>query len=240
MKQLAIPFAVDDYWQFDSFVEPDNCWVVPALRQWSDESCVDSFCWLWGGFGAGKSHLLHALGCSVLDFGRVFYLDLFNYKNYEIEIFDDLDGCYLICLDNIDAVIGDFLWEKALFNLYNNIVMLDNAKLIVSAKMPVDRFNFRLDDLASRMSQGLQLEVKSLKDDLLKQALIMRAQGLSFDLAKEVANYMVTHFKSCSHCLFNHIDYLSMYSLQFKRRVTVPLVKELQEQMQVCKVCCEQ
>lgn len=238
MSQILIPFDLPEVWSFDSFVSDDQQWVVDALKDWSKQGMDDSpFCWVWGGRGSGKSHLLSAVCYALLDKGRVCYFDLSNLEKYSPDMIFGLSSSYLICIDNIDSIAGHYLWEKSLFALYNEAVMMQKCKLIVSSCKPFQFTKFILPDLSSRMSQGLQLEVKRLAADQLSKALIFRANVFGFELSQAVANYLIIHFSSCNKCLFSYLNCLKDFSWQNKRKVTIPLVKDFAELLLKCEEC---
>ena len=238
MSQILIPFDLPEVWSFDSFLSNDQKWVVAALKDWSVQSIdVAPFCWVWGASGVGKSHLLSAVCYHLLDKGRVCYFDLSNLEKYSPDMIVDLSSSYLVCIDNIDSIAGNYLWEKSLFALYNEAVMMQKCKLIVSSSKPFQFTKFILPDLNSRMSQGLQLEVKRLAADQLSKALICRANIFGFELSQVVANYLIIHFSSCNKCLFGYLGYLKDFSWQNKRKVTIPLVKDAAEFLLKCEDC---
>lgn len=238
MSQLLIPFELQETKKFDLFFGIEQEWMVAALKDWVNRD-IDSapFCWIWGGGGVGKSHLLSAVGYELLNKGRVFYLDLSNIASYEPDIMSNLSSSYVICIDNVDAVVSNHAWEKALFSLYNDAVMMLNCKLIVTASMPSKHLGFSLPDLRSRMSQGLELEVKKLSVENLAKAIIFRAKFLGFELSSSVVNYLMIHFSSCSKCLFGYLDLLKDFSWQNKRKITIPLVKNVADSLVKCNRC---
>ena len=47
------------------------------------------------------------------------YLPLAELRHTDAAVFEGLELLELVCLDDVDAVAGEALWEHALFDLFN-------------------------------------------------------------------------------------------------------------------------
>lgn len=93
---------------------------------------AETFIYLWGTNGVGKSHLLQAICHEAYEAGLpAVYIPLKNCRNMSVNMLDDLEKMSLICLDDIHCVAQNPIWEEALFHLYNRIrerkIAADNA-----------------------------------------------------------------------------------------------------------------
>jgi DnaA family protein len=86
-------------------------------------------------------------------------------------------------------------------------------------------------DLATRLGQGLVYQVHCLSDDAKQGALIAHAQGRGFTLPRDVVTYLLRNWKRDLPSLMAVLDALDQYSLEVKRPITVPLAREVLQQL---------
>ncbi|MBD3646508.1 MAG: DnaA regulatory inactivator Hda, partial [Pseudomonadales bacterium] len=71
---------------------------------------------VWGDEGSGRSHLLEA-ACHEAHNDGASAIYIAGLDEHGSEILRDLESVELVCLDDIDRVLGDESWELALFHL---------------------------------------------------------------------------------------------------------------------------
>ncbi len=88
----------------------------------AEDQWMDAVLYIWGSAGVGRSHLLQA-ACSRVEErgGRALYLPLAELSEYDPNVLDDVEACDLLCLDDIQAVVGQARWEEALFHAFNRL-----------------------------------------------------------------------------------------------------------------------
>ncbi|NRA62799.1 MAG: DnaA regulatory inactivator Hda, partial [Psychrobium sp.] len=150
-RQLSLPVYLPDDETFSSFYPANNEELLAMMSSITDDdSC--QFVYLWGGAKSGKTHLLHACCAQAQQRGQnTFYIPFEMYASMSGAVLEDLHKLPLICLDNIDQVAGNPLWEEALFDLYNR-VKESGGKLVASATHSPTQNGFKLPDLVSRLS----------------------------------------------------------------------------------------
>ena len=127
MSQLALPLQLDDYAVFSSFLSNGNEVIVATLSEIA--AGRGSYgCWIWGGEATGKTHLLQAACEAAGD--RAVYIPLKSIIKIGPKILDDLATRELICIDDLDSVVGHSEWETRLFNLYNQIFGQDGQIIV--------------------------------------------------------------------------------------------------------------
>ena len=77
------------------------------------------------------------------------------------------------------------------------------------------------------MSWGAAYRVHSLTDEEKISALEKAAGERGFTLAQDVLPYLITHYPRDMHSLIVMLDALDKYSLQTKRAITLPLLREM-------------
>ncbi len=224
-QQLPLNINLIQTHDFASFVTGDNA-VVTAFLQNDFMQRNESFVYLWGPEGAGKTHLCeavcqlkHAIGHSS------FYLDLSDYQNLSHEVLQGLEKYQLVCLDNIQTVKDSNRWQEALFYFFNR-AREQRCCLLVTGLCPPKVLPFKLQDLKSRLSWGLILHLNPLEDADKISMLQKRAENKGIKLTQEVCLYILNHFSRSTHELIQLLERLDKASLIEKRKVTIPFVKK--------------
>jgi DnaA family protein len=165
--QLTLSLKLKDEATFANFYVGDNAALLECLR---DPQIP--FFYLWGAKGVGKTHVLQA-SCHL---ARSMYLSLQERDILPLNIFDGFENLDLLCLDDIEAAMGDSAWEETLFHCYNR-ARDHQVKIIVASSMPAKLLACQLPDLQSRLLSGVSFEMKPLLDNDLLSALTMRAKN---------------------------------------------------------------
>jgi len=222
-RQLSLQIMLDDAATFDNFhVTLAN---APVLDYLSNVPDMAQFTVLWGAPGAGRSHLLQAL-CQQGDASASLYMPLRMKAQFEPAILEGLETLQLVCLDDLDEVLGDADWELALFSLFNRLRDSGTRLLVAGSSAP--RFlPVQLPDLLSRLQSGVVFQVHALSDEDKIKALQKRARLRGMELADDVAQYLLQRVERSSHGLFALLERLDEHSLQTQRRITIPFVREV-------------
>lgn len=225
-KQLALNLCLRDAMTFSNYFAADNTKLITFLST-ALEKMQGQFAFLWGAAGVGKTHLLMAC-CNYLEQHKLatFYLSLKEATNIQPAIFDDIDNLALICIDDLDVIVGERQWEEAIFHLFNKVIAAQKM-LLVAANSAPQGLAFALPDLQSRMCSDIIWQVQPLSDEEKIQALRQRAKLRGLDLPKIVANYLLNHYARDMHNLFACLDILDKASLEEQRKLTVPFVKDV-------------
>jgi DnaA family protein len=213
MRQLALDITAPPAPTFDNFVSGCNAEAVAHLRA-AVAGVGERFVYLWGEPGCGRTHLLKAAAAAAGDDGT--YVACTSHA-----VFDD--AAPLLAADDVERLGADA--QVALFNRYNAL-REQGGGLIASGGVPPVQLTLRAD-LLTRLSWGLVVQVHVLSDDEKARALGQYAHARGFTLAEEVIAYLLTHAPRDMGALFAKLDALDRYSLETKRAVTVPLLREL-------------
>ncbi len=225
-EQLPLAVQLRDDATFDNFFAGDNALLLETLRT----QLVDGerYVYLYGVSGAGSTHLLQA-ACHQADEAGLasVYLPLGELCDYPPqELFEGLEQLSLVCLDDIDRVIGNGEWEQSLFHLFNRL-QDHQVKLVVSAKRSVRELAIGLADLSSRLSWGAVFQINPLSDEQRVAAIQLRAESRGLELNDEVMQFIYHRCQRDMHALLDVLDTLDHASLKEKRRLTVPFVKDI-------------
>ncbi len=212
---------------FENFYAEQNQAIVDYLREEALQQ--KSSVYLWGNSGCGLSHLLQALCEKALRLHKTaMYLPLKESSDYTPEILADVEQIDVLCLDDIDTVLGQALWEEALFDAYNRLQASDKL-WICSAKTSVRGLNCLLPDLQSRLSWGQVFHIEPLSEAETIAALQLHAKERSLIVGDEVIHFLLNHYQRDLSALLIFLEKLDAVSLAEKKRITVPFVKEVLE-----------
>lgn len=211
MRQLALDITAPPVPTFDNFVVGRNTEVLAHLHT-AIAGSGERFVYLWGEAGSGRTHLLRSAAAGA----HAMYVACDANSR-----FDDVASS--LAVDNVEQLGAEA--QIALFNRYN-ILREQGGCLIASAPVPPMQLKLRAD-LVTRLGWGLVVQVHALTDDEKAQALAQHAKARGFTLSNDVIAYLLTHAPRDMAALFATLDALDRHSLETKRAVTVPMVREL-------------
>ncbi|UTA49013.1 DnaA regulatory inactivator Hda [Simiduia sp. 21SJ11W-1] len=233
LQQLPLGISLNDDARFDNFYLAEaspNAFAVRAVRDMLRPD-GEQFVTLWG--GPGRSHLAQALCVEATNQGwQVQYLPLRSVRDYAFEpeavhgVLAGLEQMDLVCLDDVDTVAGIDAWELGLFHLFNRLRDAGVALLITSEENPA-HLRIALPDLQSRLQWGLSCQLHPLTDAEKALALTRRAEARGLQLPDEVANFIIQRMPRDMNRLFGLLEQLDRASLQEKRKLTIPFVKQV-------------
>ncbi len=223
MSQLALPLQLADHAVFASFLDSGNETLVAMLREISTSSQGHG-CWLWGAHATGKTHLLQAVCDAAND--RAAYIPLSMLADAGPEILSGLASRELVCIDDMDRVVGKPAWEAALFDLCNQVFDA-GAQLIVSAAAAPRECAINLADLKSRFLKLPVFQIRALGDEELISALQLRSRHRGLELPLESARYLMKRSRRDMASLYEVLDRLDGEALRAKRRLTIPFVRDV-------------
>ncbi len=224
--QLSLPLYLPDDETFASFWPGENPSLIAALRSALQQE-HGSYLYYWSREGGGRSHLLHAACAELSARGEaVGYVPLDKRTWFVPEVLDGMEQLALICIDNIECIAGDELWEMALFDLYNRILETGRTRLLITGDRPPRQLNLKLPDLASRLDWGQIYRLQPLSDDDKLQALQLRARLRGFELPEDVGRFLLKRLDREMRTLFITLDRLDRASISAQRKLTIPFVKE--------------
>ena len=220
-QQLTFPWSKHNKFTFnDFFFDSSNEEIKLALKNNED-------LFLYGAKDSGKSFLLQST-CNYYasDNKSSVYIPISEAIKHGTGSIDSLEGLDLICLDDIDLIASNQEWEVGIFNLINNC-LTSNCRLIFSSSINPSSIKFDLDDLISRIRKIDHIELYSINDASLPEAIKFVSNLRSINLGDKEINYLVTYTKRNMSDLIEVINKLDQLSMELKRKITIPLIKEI-------------
>jgi DnaA family protein len=214
MQQLLLELAPPPPPTLGNFSPGKNGAALRALRGALEGG--ERFVFLWGLSGSGKTHLLRGFAGAAGAKGTAAYIQAANAD------WARAGGLEVAAVDDVSRL--DDSGQIALFDLCNRLRVSGGA-LAASGEAPPARLALRAD-LRSRLASGIVLQLHPLSDEDKAAALYAHAAGRGIALDGELIRYLLTHFDRDMGTQIAALDALDRYSLQRKRPITLPLLKE--------------
>lgn len=129
----------------------------------------------------------------------------------------------LVIVDDVEQL--DDAAQVALFNAIN-AARESGGTVLAAGNAPPAQLALR-EDLKSRLAWGLVYQVKPLSDAEKALTLHAEAQRRGLKLSDEVVWYLLTHVRRDLRSLIALLEHIDRASLEQRRAVTLPLVREL-------------
>ncbi|MFQ5993708.1 MAG: DnaA regulatory inactivator Hda [Acidiferrobacterales bacterium] len=232
--QLLLNIRLKDGCSFDNFLAASNRepltqlrGVLASIRAGNDPT--QQICFFWGEPASGKTHLLQAAcqWAKSADTVAPVYVPLGLSAQISPAILQDLGQQRLVCVDDIDRISGDCAWERALFSVCERL-REKGGLLVAAGRNRPSKLGLAMPDLATRLAWGLVYKLRSLKGDEMLKAMQLRAHNRGLDIPDEVMRYVFRRYPRDARSLFNLLERIDEASLAKQRRVTIPLVRALE------------
>lgn len=192
MRQLQLDIEPQLDARISDFSGPSWGHVVDGVRQL--HAGLMSRFYIYGGAGAGKSHLLSAICDSYLEIGKsAIQVSLLELLDAPTEAITALDRYDLVALDDIEAISGVPHWQRAVFHLinYNNE---GGGQLVFSSRYAPIELKLELPDLQSRLTQAVSVRVPNGSLYADRQALVVSVlsrRGIQID--QQIVDYLLLY-----------------------------------------------
>lgn len=225
MEQLPLRVSLKERANFDGFVVGANREAVARVRTAATE-VQRAVIWLAGTEGSGRSHLLLA-ACAAAPLGvRVAYLPLTELRESAIDFLASAAPDGLLCLDDLDVIVGLPAVERVLFATYRKFEEQGGRIIVAAAALPAT-LAWSLADIGSRFGAAEIFQLRALDEPGQEEALRRRASARGLDLPDETARYLLRRFPRDMHTLGKLLDDIDIAALSAQRRLTVPFVREI-------------
>ena len=132
----------------------------------------------------------------------------------------------LLIIDDIDKLLSNYLCEEKIFSIINDFI-LEKKNILVTSTIKLNQIDFKIPDLASRLTWDLIFDISELNDQDKIKVLKKYAKERGLLLSSSVCDYIMTHYKRDLYFLCNSIKFLDEKSLSLKRNITIPFIKNI-------------
>ncbi len=216
LNQQILKFDYDqNFKDQDFYVSNSNQHSFTLLNNWPkwDKNFVN----LIGEKFSGKSHLINI------------FLDKYNgikinAKNITNEFFKKIKIYENIVIEDLNEEVD----EKLLFTLIN-IVDQDNKYLIVSTRIPIVEYKFKLNDLKSRSNNFILSKIEKPGDDLMYALILKNLSDRQIYIDKKLIDFIIKRINRSYGKISDFIYKIDEISLKRKRPIDFKIIKEALE-----------
>ena len=129
--------------------------------------------------------------------------------------------------DNI--LIDDFhtFDQEIIFHLVNYCI-LNNLKILITSPYKINDINFKFYDLPSRLKTFSSLEIYNPDDEMLLTILTKLLVDKQFIInSNDIFDYILRRVDRSYKGIYDIVDKIDVLSLEKKRQLTIPLIKEI-------------
>jgi DnaA family protein len=205
-------------------------WEINRPRLASENPLNQRWIYWWGPEGSGRTHLLSAIGSAAQELGLEYFPLTPNEPISWVHLEERLPSLStsnrpsIVTVDDVDRL--DERLVASLFRILNEIQGSQAIHIFMAGNGAPGTLKLR-EDLRTRLGWGLIFQTHLLGDDEKIQALQQAAQARGLVLSPDVLPWLLSRFYRDMPNLMALIDALDAYSLETKRAVTLPLVREL-------------
>ncbi|MBT6277959.1 MAG: DnaA regulatory inactivator Hda [Chromatiales bacterium] len=222
-SQLNFEFGRGDGYAFAHFEPGANGLALRHLMDLLDKGHGQAL--VTGVEGTGKTHLLSAACAHQHQRGKsVVYIPLAELRTVSPSVLRDLGEHDLVAVDDLQSVVGDSAWERALFDVW--ICCESLGGVFVASRHRGGVAEVRLPDLASRLRASISIDLVPLDDDDLCRAMGRVAHRRGLELGTDVAQYLLRRVPRDMHSLVALVEALDHASLAQSKRPSVPFVRD--------------
>lgn len=207
----AVTSDLNPKYSFENFIQGDeNRWAVAAsIAVANTPGTTYNPLFIWGGPGLGKTHLLNAIGNSVLlenPNACIKYITAENFINefvihIRLDTMDELKEKFrnldLLLIDDIQSLAKKTLsgTQEEFFNTFNALHN-NNKQIVLTSDRTPDHLNDLEDRLVTRFKWGLTVNITPPDFETRVAILTNKIQEYNFIFPQDTIEYLAGQFDS--------------------------------------------
>ena len=215
MSQLTFKFPFKTkYYEQDFYVSSNNFSAYKLIESWPN--WPGKWLNIFGATGSGKTHLSK----------------IFEKKIDEIKVIDanEINNESVIEFNNLRCVIIDNfknnIDERVFYSFLNQSKQLDNY-VVINSTEPLNRLNYYLEDLKSRIGSFVLIGIELPTDDLLKVIISKTFSDKQINLSPKISEYIIKNVERSYEKMFKLLKDIDELSLTSGKQISINLVKEV-------------
>jgi chromosomal replication initiator protein len=243
---FAPPINLNPKFTFDRFVVGSCNQFAHAAAQAVATNPSRSYnpLFIYGGVGMGKTHLMHAIGRSLVDHYagmRIIYTSSERFMNEMItciktdrmQLFHrHYRSADALLIDDIQILAGKERTQEEFFHTFNELFE-HQKQIVISSDSPPKNTPGLVERLRSRFEWGLMVDVQPPDLETKMAILDMKAEMEGFRLPEEVRIFIATKTKSNVRELEGALVKLMAYSSVTGSSVTLAMAQQILKHLTV-------
>ncbi|MDA7552135.1 DnaA/Hda family protein [Candidatus Pelagibacter sp.] len=213
LNQLLLNFDLKQNYKYeDYYVGKSNFYAFNLINDWPkwEKNVLN----IYGEKYSGKTHLSNIFlkkfkGLKVLS------KDFTNETIKEFKVFES------IILDDFNQNID----ERLMYTLFN-IADQDNKFIIINSLKAINEFNFKLDDLISRINNCLFAKIEKPDDELMFAIILKNFSDRQITIEKKFIDYIIKNIDRSYGKIYEFIYKIDEISLKKKKSIDFKIIKE--------------
>ena len=216
-NQLLINFNLKkDYDEQNFYVSSSNKYAFNIINGWP--KWIKRTVNLYGEQYSGKSHLSKIFATKT----TCLKIESINFTN---EILLKFKTKQALIIENFNFNIP----EKLLYSLIN-IVEQENKYLLITSLKPINKFDFKLKDLNSRINNCLFVEIGAPDDELIYALIVKNFSDRQINIDKKIIEYIIKRINRSYKDIFLFIYKVDQLSLQKGKPINLSIIKKILKQ----------
>ena len=214
LNQLLLNFKHKQNFNYNDFyVGKSNYYAFQILEKWPKwEKNILNIC---GEKYSGKTHLSNIFlnkngGMKI------------NEKEISDEIFKKFKLYENIIIDNYDNKVD----EKLIYSIFN-LVDQDNKYLIINSINPINKIDFKLNDLKSRSKNCLFAKMENPDDELMFAIILKSFSDRQIQIDKKLIDFIIKRVDRSYGKIADFIYKVDELSLKKKKAIDLKTIKEI-------------
>ena len=213
LNQLLLNFDLKQNYKYeDYYVGKSNFYAFNLINDWPkwEKNVLN----IYGEKYSGKTHLSNIFlkkfkGLKVLS------KDFTNETIKEFKVFES------IILDDFNQNID----ERLMYTLFN-IADQDNKFFKINSLKAINEFNFKLDDLISRINNCLFAKIEKPDDELMFAIILKNFSDRQITIEKKFIDYIIKNIDRSYGKIYEFIYKIDEISLKKKKSIDFKIIKE--------------
>ena len=215
-NQLLFDFKFNkNYLDHDYYLSSSNKDAYNLINCWP--KWIKKTINLYGEKFSGKSHL-----ASIFE-KKTTCIKVFS-KDFTNETILDFKTKQALIIEDFDENIS----ENLLYTIFN-IVEQENKYLLITSLNPLNKYNFKLPDLVSRVNNCLIVGINNPDDDLIYALLIKNFSDRQINIDKKLVEYIIKRIGRSYEEIFLFIHRIDKISLKKGKPINLISIKEALE-----------
>tara|TARA_B100002051_G_scaffold227472_1_gene223586 strand:- start:2 stop:637 length:636 start_codon:yes stop_codon:yes gene_type:complete len=146
-----------------------------------------------------------------------------NAKIYKDNFYDLLKIKSNLLIDNFSTIID----QEKLFHIINHCI-LNNTRILIISSIDINKIKLKTSDLKSRIKSFKYIKINQPDDDMLRNILLKMFIEKQFIInSYDIFDYIISRGDRTYQSMYEIVNKLDILSLQKKRQLTIPLIKEI-------------